>query len=86
MNEEDAIALLEAQDAKAKREGTSPQGCKTAEQVKQEFRERGDTLAAFARRNGWKPHDVYCVIAGVFKGRYGKAHQIAVALGMKEAA
>lgn len=59
---------------------------KTAEQVKKEFKARGDTLAAFARRNGWKPHDVYCVIGGVFKGHYGKAHQIAVALGMKEAA
>lgn len=59
---------------------------KTPQEVKEEFRKRGDTLAAFARRNGWKPHDVYCVIAGVFKGNYGKAHQIAVALGLKEGA
>lgn len=59
---------------------------KTPEQVKAEFKKRGDTLADFARRNGWKPHDVYCVIGGVFKGNYGKAHQIAVALGLKEAA
>jgi gp16 family phage-associated protein len=59
---------------------------KTPEQVKKEFKAQGRTLAQFARDNGWKPHDVYCVIAGVFKGHYGKAHEIAVALGMKEAA
>lgn len=59
---------------------------KSAEQVKKEFRQRGETLASFARKHGWKPHDVYCVVGGVFKGNYGKAHQIAVALGMKEPA
>jgi gp16 family phage-associated protein len=57
---------------------------KSAEQVKQEFRQRGQTLAQFAKDNGWQPRDVYCVVAGVFKGRYGRSHEIAVALGMKE--
>ena len=59
---------------------------KSAEQVKKEFRQRGESLASFARKNGWKPYDVYCVVGGVLKGYYGRAHEIAVALGMKEPA
>ena len=60
-----------------------PASPKTAAQVKLDFKQRGQTLADFAREHGWKPHDVYCVIGGVFKGHYGKAHEIAVALGLK---
>lgn len=59
---------------------------KTPEQVRSEFERRGDTLAAFARRNGYKPCDVYRVMGGVFKGKYGRSHEIAVKLGLKEGA
>lgn len=57
---------------------------KTREQVKAEFKKRGETFAGFARSHGWKPIDVYNVIGGVFKGNYGRSHDIAVALGLKE--
>lgn len=60
------------------------QRTKTPEEVREDFKRRGDTLAAFARRNGWKPHQVYTVMGGVFKGHYGRAHEIAVKLGLKE--
>lgn len=57
---------------------------KTREQVKAEFKKRGETFADFARSHGWRPIDVYNVIGGVFKGNYGRSHDIAVALGLKE--
>lgn len=60
------------------------QEAKTPEQIRQDFKRRGDTLAAFARRNGYKPYQVYTVMSGVFKGNYGRAHEIAVKLGLKE--
>ena len=60
------------------------QNFKTPEQVRTEFERRGDTLAAFARRNGYRPGDVYRVMGGVFKGKYGRAHEIAVKLGLKD--
>lgn len=58
---------------------------KTPDQVRAEFERRGDTLAAFARRNGYTPHQVYNVMGGVYKGKYGRAHEIAVKLGLKKA-
>lgn len=56
---------------------------KTPDQVRKEMEARGETLAAFARSNGFDPKDVYRVMGGVFKGKYGRSHQIAVKLGLK---
>jgi|GEM_PF-369550 len=62
----------------------TPEQLKKAERIKQGFRDRGQTISDFARENGWKPHAVYRVLNGFDKANYGKAHQIAVALGMKD--
>lgn len=55
----------------------------TKEQIKENLRNQGKTLAQFAKENGFDVHDVYRVIGGSRKGHYGKGHQIAVALGLK---
>ena len=53
------------------------------EQVKKKFKLRGVTFASWARDNGYRPQDVIRVVNGFSKGNYGKAHEIAVKLGMK---
>lgn len=58
----------------------------TAEQVKKRFEREGKTFAGWARENGFDPRTVIAVINGVNKGRYGKAHEVAVALGIKKTA
>lgn len=55
----------------------------TADQVRAQFKARGETIAAWAARHGYPRRDVYNVIAGVSKGWWGRTHEIAVALGMK---
>lgn len=62
----------------------TPEQLKKAERIKQAFRDRGQTISEFARANGWTPHAVYRVLNGFDKANYGKAHDIAVKLGMKE--
>jgi gp16 family phage-associated protein len=56
---------------------------KTAQQVKDEFEARGETLASWARKNGYTPRKVYRVTGELDKAKYGVAHEIAVKLGMK---
>jgi len=56
---------------------------KTGEQVKQAFVACGDTIYAWALRNGFDSSEVYRVINGQNKGTKGKGFLIAVALGMK---
>lgn len=57
---------------------------KTLEQVKQDFRRRGETVTGWARRNGFKPNNVRAVIYGRGKGHWGESHKIAVCLGIKD--
>ncbi len=57
----------------------------TAEQIKQQFRSRGETITEWARRNGYRRTAVYRVLNGQEKGHYGQAHEIAMKLGMKAA-
>lgn len=57
----------------------------TPEQLKQRFRREGKTLAQWAREHGYAPNKVYRVTAGIDKGYYGDAHDIAVKLGLKPA-
>lgn len=56
---------------------------KTPEQVKADFLAKGITISQWARDNNYTPRDVSLVLNGQIKGRYGKGHDIAVALGIK---
>ncbi len=56
----------------------------TPDQIKTQFRQRGLTFSQWARDNGYTPHAVYRVLNGFDKAHYGKAHDIAVKLGMKK--
>jgi gp16 family phage-associated protein len=58
----------------------------TADQVKAKFKREGRTITQWAKERGYKRHTVYLVLNGQMKGLYGKGHEIAVALGMKQAA
>ena len=51
--------------------------------LKENFAKNGQTLAQWARENGFKPRDVYLVVGGQRKGNYGKGHEIAKKLGLK---
>jgi gp16 family phage-associated protein len=55
----------------------------TPDQVRERFRREGKTLSQWARDNGYQPNKVYRVMAGIDKGYYGDAHDIAVKLGLK---
>lgn len=55
----------------------------TADELKENFAKNGQTLAQWARENGFKPRDVYLMIGGQRKGNYGKGHEIAKKLGLK---
>jgi gp16 family phage-associated protein len=56
---------------------------KTGKQVRREFIEQGQPISAWARAHGFKSNDVFEVLAGRNQGLRGKAHQIAILLGMK---
>jgi gp16 family phage-associated protein len=58
---------------------------KTPEQVKAEFQAQGLTISQWAREHNWTPREVSLVLNGQVKGLYGKGHEIAVALGIKDA-
>lgn len=55
----------------------------TAEQVKENFRQAGKTITTWAIENGYTRNEVYRVLNGQAKAHYGKAHDIAVKLGLK---
>lgn len=55
----------------------------TADQVKHLFRQRGVTFTTWAKENGYTRNEVYRVLNGQAKAHYGKAHEIAVKLGIK---
>ena len=55
----------------------------TPDQIKLRFRQRGQTISQWARDHGYKANKVIRVLNGFDKGHYGKAHEIAVKLGMK---
>ncbi|GAA5784678.1 DNA-binding protein [Chitiniphilus shinanonensis] len=55
----------------------------TPAQVKAKFRSEGKTFTQWAEENGYSRNQVYRVLNGTDKGHYGKAHEIAVALGLK---
>lgn len=55
----------------------------TPDQVRQRFRQCGKTLTEWAVEQGWSRKAVYRVLNGTDKAHYGRAHEIAVALGLK---
>lgn len=55
----------------------------TPAQARDALDRRGETAAAFARRNGLPASAVYRVLYGINKGRSGNSHRAAVALGIK---
>ena len=55
----------------------------TPSEVLEGFRSRGETVAAWARENGFGLQVVYSALEGRSKGHRGQAHRVAVALGMK---
>ena len=57
---------------------------RTGQEVKDEFARCGLSVRSWAEANGFKKEDVYAVLDGRNKAKYGNAHAIAVALGMKE--
>lgn len=56
---------------------------KTSAQVRKELSARGESIAAFARRNAINVYTVHRVLSGNNKGNRGEAHRAAVLLGMK---
>ena len=56
---------------------------RTGAEVKAIFAAHGQSIAGWARSNGYRPSDVYQVLDGRAKGRRGRSHEIAAKLGMK---
>jgi gp16 family phage-associated protein len=59
---------------------------KTAKQVKDALAQQGKTQKEWATTHGFDVYLVTRVLNGTCKARRGKGHQIAVALGLKDAA
>lgn len=55
----------------------------TPDQVRAHFRRQGVTVTQWSKERGYDRDAVYRVIGGRDKATYGRAHEIAVALGMK---
>ena len=55
----------------------------TPDQVKDQFQQRGLTFTQWAKDNGYRVNEVYRVLNGQAKAKYGNAHTIAVKLGLK---
>ena len=55
----------------------------TPEQVKNRLRNEGKTLKQFAIDHNFPEMQVYRVMNGTIKGAFGRGHEIAVALGLK---
>ncbi len=56
---------------------------KTPQQIKDDLHAKGITLKQWAEQHKYPAAEVYKVLNGERKGRYGRAHKIAVALGLK---
>lgn len=55
----------------------------TPNEVKEKFEAEGKTVSSWADSHGFPRDAVYAVLSGRTHGRRGKAHHIAVALGIK---
>lgn len=61
----------------------SIEGCRTAEQATQWFLSNGITISSWALENGFDTKIVYALLSGRTRGRRGRSHAAAVALGIK---
>jgi gp16 family phage-associated protein len=57
----------------------------SADQIKQSFLSKGITFTDWAKENNYPKHEVYRVLNGQNKARFGRGHEIAVKLGLKKA-
>ena len=57
----------------------------TANEVKAKFKYEGKTITQWALDNGYNRNSVYRVLNGFDKANYGRAHEIATKLGLKNA-
>jgi gp16 family phage-associated protein len=55
----------------------------TPQQIKAQFRQRGETVASWADAHGFPRDVVYRVLNGRTPAWRGQTHQVAVALGLK---
>lgn len=55
----------------------------TAAEARARIQQQGITITEWARQRGYNRHNVYEVLNGIIKAHYGRAHRIAVDLGMK---
>lgn len=55
----------------------------TPEELKALFAKKGMTFTRWAKENGYRPNQVYRVVNGQSKAKYGTDHEIAVKLGLK---
>ncbi len=54
-------------------------------EIKASFKEHGVSISTWAQAHAFDPRLVYAVLAGKNQSTRGKSHQIALALGLKEA-
>lgn len=52
--------------------------------AKRRIYNQGKTIAQWANEHNYPIRHVYLVLNGTLKGRYGKAHDIAASLGIKQ--
>lgn len=57
----------------------------TADKIKAHLRAQGKTLTQWSQEHGYPRSAVYRVLNGVDKAHYGRAHEIAVKIGLKQA-
>lgn len=55
----------------------------TPKEAKQNLIAQGQSIAGWARENGFSVPSVRAVLAGHNKGNFGESHKVAVALGLK---
>lgn len=55
----------------------------TPAQIKVSLRRQGKTITQWAEEHGYNRNSVYRVLNGIDKAHYGRAHEIAVKLGLK---
>lgn len=55
----------------------------TSDQVKSRLRRQGKTITQWAAEHGYPRVAVYRVLNGIDKAHFGRAHEIAVKIGLK---
>jgi gp16 family phage-associated protein len=58
----------------------------TPDKIKDKFHREGVTFTEWAKQHGYSRGEVYRVLNGQAKAKYGRAHEIAVKLGLKPGA